>query len=236
MGLHRVLPVRAVPRLLPAGRRRRTPTVHVGTVRRRLRRARRALAATALREGRRPRPDERVRPPAGDAGTTSGARGRPARDSSVTLPDDVAVDLHLLAAAVHDTRTSRARAWSMRPILAGRSLRTPDALQHDLAEQLRPAGDARRGCRSPRRPASRRRARASGSSVMPPGSLPQLPMSRLRSRVVRQGWSSSRTCTRGAAAVQVPHAGDEVGDPADPRLELLVGVGDHRGVEARGRR
>ena len=34
-----------------------------------------------------------------------------------------------------------------------------------------------------------------------------------------------------AAPVQVPDARDEVGDPAHLRLEVVVGVGDHRGVE-----
>ena len=40
----------------------------------------------------------------------------------------------------------------------------------------------------------------------------------------------------GAAPVQVLDPGDEVGDPADLRLEGVVGVGDHRGVEAEARR
>ena len=98
-----------------------------------------------------------------------------------------------------------------------------------------PSRRCRRACRSRRCPATPSSRSASGRSVMPPGSLPQLPIEQAAQPGRRHRLVVEPDVHAGAPAVQVPHAGDEVRDPADAGLELLVGVGHHRGVEPEAR-
>ena len=203
------------------------PTVHVGTADDGLRRGARVAAGAC---GAARRPDGQTGHPHDErAGVDArGELGDPA--------DDVAVHLHVLAALDDDPHLLRAGVVDAAD-LGGQVVAHPDALQH------RPRRTAAPSPRCPPRvsiaamssqPSSRT---ASGSSVMPPGSLPQLPMSRLRSRVGRHRLVVEPHVHARAAAVQVLHARRRSRRSSRPgALRLLVGVGDHRGVEARGRR
>ncbi len=133
------------------------------------------------------------------------------------------------------TRTRRARAWSMRPIPPWRQV-VPhaEALHDDLAEELRPPHDA--AARVDRGDVEHAVVdHGVGQELLCRRGRPQLPIMRERSRASTGGESSSwmRARMRRPCRWRIPAT--KYATHPTLALAVVVGVGDHRGVEPEAR-